>query len=84
MALDGGAISAIIGGASNLTGQFLNFGASLYAVNNQAVPVGDESNFNIVLPTTQPKSGIGTEVIVLIVVMIVLFLIGAVLVMKMK
>jgi hypothetical protein len=47
-----GAISSIIQGSVNLSGQFLQFGAQMAAIKNQPLPKASTNNFTIELPGT--------------------------------
>jgi len=73
--MDAGIITAIVGGATQLTTSLVSFGGQVYAVDNTPLPVADEFNYNIIVPPTEEKSAITPSVIALIVTMFLILII---------
>lgn len=82
--MDTGSINAIIGGVTHLTGSFLNFGSSIYAVNHQPIPEGEDATYNIVIPQQPTQSAISTSTIVVLVFILIMVLAGIYLAVKIK
>lgn len=82
MVLDTGTITAIIGGATNLTSSFVGLGASIYAADHQPGAVADNYSYNIVLPETKQESALTPGIIVLVLAMLLILIFGAFIVYK--
>ncbi len=74
--MDAGLISTIVSGATNLTGTFLNFGASIYATNHMQGPMADEYNYNIVIPEKKPDTATNLTMVAMVILLLIIVLIG--------